>query len=403
MTADVISCMGTSANLKKRVGQIVLSPYFSTTNTLLISLAGGLFGIYADDIRDAWPFQFHARGPISWTAFWSWMTAILAALGFFFRQRADDTMREKTQAQLVSQTAELAKLVHKEDQMHQKRIKELSELIRTLPPAKFVDSFAELHEISDIAIGKVLASRPYDPEQVEEAIRLVLRAVATLARIFDGDLEHVSYAANIMIYTDSASLSAHEKNEIQNKSLKFVEPGVTIDGLAGILELQIHLSANTVMDESHDTNLKPLALPVPLNPRSGTTADAKWKVLPGAPLAIVTGLPDIHTDFALLMRWCAAHGEYSPSVMREFFNYLESHSEHMQGFLSVPLLQRENPTTRFAVLNVHCQRKGLLHDHKQAVAQFVSVVKPFQSMLVKLIIAYRSIPRNGTPIASRVN
>src|SRR5205085_1217982 len=133
----------------------------------LIILAGGLFALYGDKIRDAWPFQPFRKHPTNWSAFWSWVTAILAALSFFFRQMLDDREKRRAQGRLVQQADQLA------------------ELVRTMPPANFLASFAELHRAVDQSATAALGAPnpPFRTDAVERAVRLTLRAIATLAKV----------------------------------------------------------------------------------------------------------------------------------------------------------------------------------------------------------------------------
>src|SRR5690348_14762429 len=105
--------------------RIAMRSSFAMFMTLLIILAGGFFGVYADEIKHAFPFNLRLHIPISAAAF-SWTVALLASLMFFVRQRADDKRRDTAQDRLEKQS------------------ERLEELIRTLPPEKFLDSFADM-------------------------------------------------------------------------------------------------------------------------------------------------------------------------------------------------------------------------------------------------------------------
>lgn len=350
-----------------KMSPVVLHPGFATIVTLLIIFSGGLFGIYPEEIKSTFPFHLFAHGPIVWPAVAAWVTALLAAIGFFVRQRADDTKREESQRQLVDQATKL------------------EELVRTLPPAKFLDAFALLHGACDDTTSDILSSAPLDREQIDRASRVILRAIATLAKIFDGDLDGVRYAANVMIYKDSKSLGEAERQGI-SKRLRFCHEGVGIDKLAGVLDLEPSLSVSTDdLTNTHppDGKLDRIALPIPAKEMNGE----RYNVLPGAPLAFVKHEPDIHTNFDKLVEWCHKNGNFSPSVKEELSSYLGSQREHMQSFLSIPLITRAEVPSTVGILNVHCNRVGMLHDRDQSVAQFVTVVKPLQLLLIKLLVA----------------
>jgi len=354
---------------------------FAAFVTVSIIAAGCLVSLYAEEIKHAWPISWHAKDRMPRSVFWSWVVGIVASVTFFVRQVLDQRERDAAQARLVNQA------------------KELEWLVRTMPPAKFLDSFADLYRHVDGSAEGALGQPepPFEVDVVEAGIRFALSAIATLARIFDGDITDERYAGNVMLFRKSELLTDDELNEIANR-LKFCEPGVSAKNLLGVLDLEPALSATTMDKQAPDPTITPFALPVPLIPK----AHGRYKVLPGAPLAFIENRPDIHDSFSRLRKWCDDFGDFSQSVKEELSGYLAAQNAHMRSFVSIPLaLPNQAP---FAVLNLHSVRTGMLRNHPDAAEQFVMIVKPMQMILVKLLIAHgtcqRRIPSGAATIKS---
>ena len=154
--------------IRKAIHYIVLNSLFATILTGLIIFTGGMFGLYADEIKHSRPFTLHLHIPLSPVSV-SWIAFILSAFFFFVRQRADDKRRDEAQDRL------------------EKRSEQLEELIRTLPPRKFLDSFVQMYRDVDGAATGVLGAPepPFELDVLENSIRGALGAIASLAKIFD--------------------------------------------------------------------------------------------------------------------------------------------------------------------------------------------------------------------------
>ena len=353
------------------------TPAAAVLVTTMVILTGGLWSIYADVVRHAWPFAWHARGQISWTAVAAWVSLLVTSTIFFFRQRVEDKRRAEAQQELVDRAAELRRL------------------IVTMPPANFVDSFVELFEQSNaimtVALGE--PDPPFERKSVIHAVRVVLNAIASLADVYDGDRSSTRYAANIMRYVPSDSLTEQQAAEIE-KRMKFCEKGTSVRKLRGVLDVQSELSASTESNGAPDSRLSELALPVPHELKS---ADGKFKVLPGAPLAFMTNRPDIHVNFAGLRHWCEREGDFPQSVLNELTQYLDGKSSHMKSFISLPLAQPSNAGHPIAILNIHCDNDALLRREPESVAQFVMIIKPLQGCLTRLLEALERAEEKAGP------
>jgi len=350
---------------------VLLTPHFAGVVTLLIIVAGGLFSLYAEDIKGAWPIHFFASGPISYPALWSWSVAIIAAAGFFWRQSGDDRARKSAQNQLVRQAEQLEKM------------------IRTMPPAKFLATFSDFcHAVDKLAVVGAVAADHGDIADLEQSIRSALSAIAGLARIFDGDFPSHRYAANVMIFVPTSEMDEQYRTELERGKLKFCEDDFSVSTLMGVLDLVPELSAEWDKD-SKDERITSIALPVPKRPKDKDL----YKALPGAPRAFWDNAPDIYFDLDQLMQWCEDEGDFTATVKGKIRAYFEENKDHVSSFISIPLqvdvaVSGENQHP-FAVLNVHCGRPGLLRREPEAVGNFVMIATPLLINLRRLLYAWK--------------
>ena len=213
---------------------------------------------------------------MSWYAVGFWSLAIVTSILFFLRQIAADIARGQAQQMIVD------------------RAQELEQLIRTMPPVNFLEDFAKLITMADDAIEAALGKpRVFGGVEVaRQSTRHLLRFLAVLAQKFDGDHRESRYAANVMWYRRTEALGPTEIEAVQHR-LEFVDQGVTVAKLLGILDLDQELSTVGSNERAErDPDLRPLALPVPVTARLGN----RYAVLPGAPLAVVNKSPQLCTE-----------------------------------------------------------------------------------------------------------
>jgi hypothetical protein len=363
---------GMIAESKAKAFRFFRSPWASTIITLLIIVTGGIGSVYSTEIKAVYPFRWGPM-PFSLEASVFWFLAIVTSCAFYFRQKADDAHRHEAQERVLD------------------RARELERLVRTLPPANFLSVFSQLYNTADkmesVAFG--LPTEPIDKEVLEKCTRVVLRLIATLAQTFDGDHSGVRYAANLMMFRPSSDLSAEQKEQIR-KRLQFCDDAIGIDNIKGVLDLHPKLSTTAEDDESGpDASVSPLAIPIPLNPK----VNGRYKILPGAPHAFVDKEPDLYTDTANLRKWCDDHGDFTEEIKGKLAAYFNTHEKTIRSFISIPLFRTsddgndaigEDP---IAVLNIHSSRVGLLREQGEPLTHFVSIVRPMQLILTKMILA----------------
>jgi hypothetical protein len=325
-------------------------PLYATLVTLLAVIAGALGSVYSQEIGRSFPLYWGPYDSFSLNALLFWSTLIAFALLFFFRQAATDKARQQ-----------------------------LVELIRTLPPADFLSEFDRVLSVCEQAVEQVRRESVQTAEAIEGAIRVVLDGIVTLAALFDGRPYGVTYAANIMLFRETRSLSEAELKLLMER-LRFRDPVLDARALKGVLDLQLSLSTTTATAGADpDGNLQPLALPIPPSIRSED--GRRWRLLPGAPLAFVTGGMELYTDTSTLGRWCRTYGDFSETVCAEVESYFGSSTGmRIRSFVSFPLADAD----KIGVVNIHRDQPGLLGE-KEPARQFLPLMRPFRQLCLSLL------------------
>jgi hypothetical protein len=279
------------------------------------------------------------------------------------------------------------------------RADELSRLIRTLPPAEFLSLFHSVYSECDRLLTRVLENPEEQTlDNVKAIIRAVLYGVATLAKKFDGSPSGAEYGVNIMLFTPSdslARLNEGDRDSLQQR-LRFCESETDMTALAGVLDLRLDLSTSTQTGaDSPDTVLVPLALPVP---REIYGKDKKRRrVVPGAPLAFCEGTLSGFDDLRSLAQWCRDEGDFSQSVILEMEQYFnETARPWIRSFISIPLSSPSDDRPKRGVLNIHSNKTGLLQE-KEPSAHFVPLLRPFQSILLRLLVMLITLEGKQAP------
>jgi hypothetical protein len=325
-------------------------PIYATLVTLLAVIAGVLGSVYSSQIGRSFPLYWGPYDSFSLKVLLFWSTLVAFALLFFFRQAATDKARQQ-----------------------------LIELIRTLPPADFLSEFDRVLGECEQAVEQVRKGSSQSADAIEGAIRVVLDGIVTLAALFDGRPYGVTYAANIMLFEETRSLAQEELERLMER-LRFREPVLDPCALRGVLNLQLSLSTTTATTAAEpDENLQPLALPIP--PSSRSEDGRRWRLLPGAPLAFVTGNMELFTDTSTLGEWCRKYGDFSPTVCAEVEAYFGSSTGmRIRSFLSFPLADAD----KIGVVNIHRDQPGLLGEREPA-KQFLPLMRPFRHLCISLL------------------
>ncbi len=347
-----------------KLNQCPDSPWYQLILTVL-GVFTGLFGsLYASNIKSSFPFYW-GDGEISYVALSFWCLLILFSILFYFRHAAV----HKSQNKLIDQT------IH------------LETLIKTLPPDGFLTEFSNIYKLCNQAAKEAAFTvddeTEIDIKDIELAIRVVLDGVVALAYVFDGKPHNTRYAANIMCYKEIDKLTEPEIDDVASR-IQFIEPGVNIRELKGVLDLDPILSTTTeTTDPLHDDDLRNFALPLPENYRSDN--GERYRILPGAPMAFELNQMSIYPETNKLAHWCRENGDFSPSLCDTVEAYFSSDAaQKIKSFASMPLCGIGN-YNKIGVLNIHRDTPGLLEE-KEPVKQFFPLMQPFLLLLVELIL-----------------
>ena len=350
--------------------------------TVLLVFAGVFGGLYSEEIKSAFPFVLGEWAGLDFHALTFWFVFALGLGVLTWNQWQRATSRERGQERL-----DLA-------------VVELESLIRTTPPTGFLVTWRDYYRVAMVAYETAEGEERNDSEIVHRAIRQILGTVSRLAAKSDDD-EESRYAANLMLFKSSQS-------ELTTESILFsadVDP-------AGFLELTRAYSASTDGDSNEeDPFMEDFALVIPKIPKVALEGSdvAKWKVLPGAPMAAVTGEADYLADVGTIGTWCRERGDFTLETIQEVVQYFRDGGHKIGGFISVPLYagfgmtdpraeaavaeEADSPSNEgkhdfdepVAVLNVHRDTPGLLRNDGRAAAQFSVLIEPFGDLLVKLV------------------
>ena len=328
------------------------NPYVSTVSTFLLLFTGVMGSLYSREIRSLFPFQWKFTSFTQGTIIF-WVSALIAALLFFVRQRSADRDRHES-------------------------ITRLHDAIRTVPPPDFMTVCRHLYGIIRQATSEVSYT-----EEIKEVIRTSLRALTTLVAQFDRSGEKAEYGTNIMLFKAIQDQNEDELQEIYGR-LKFIEKECSVRELKGILELQTELSANSKTEEAvPDPALEPFALPIPREPITVMETREKkerWRILPGAPMAFETNKPSFFHNANHLLEWCDASGDFTEYVKEQLRQYfLIQMKNSIFAFVSLPL-----PVDNIGVINIHSNRPGLFLSD-QHLAHFSNAVFPFLFDICELV------------------
>ena len=242
------------------------SPHLGTIITLLIIFIGLFGSLYSDEIKSVVPFQWGTWN--GWESFhfhprilFFWVVTIFVGGLYFFREWEVDSYDSQLRKELVSQ-------------------------IQTLPPAEFLQEFADTYDEGEAMYEKALQSKNVD--DTKKIIRGLLTCICQLTEKFDSPKQHTQmerYAANIMLFIDASSADKELSEQIQPR-IKFIDQEVLFQTLKGALDLRKDLSTHSEAQQSEeDMALEAFALPIPHAETTNIDGKNKYRVLPGAPLA----------------------------------------------------------------------------------------------------------------------
>jgi hypothetical protein len=343
------------------------APWYSALVTFLSFIAALLGSIYTAEIKSAFPFYW-GGGHVLWPVVAFWLLGIAAALMFWSGQHASNKQRAEAEERLIARTEELGNLV------------------RTLPPADFLAVFSDLYEGCSRIYHKLLEAHEdaAGGPELASSIRYVLFSLLNLLRRYEAGTADTVYAANIMLYRPMSRLTAAAREQIRERT-KFLPAETDFSSLRGVLDVVTDLSTTTRTEAEVDASLSHIALPVPVQTR--TEDGSRWRVLPGAPLAFCEAQIFLYHNPGKLSDWCREHGDFQPSVIQMMDEYFQRDPGRSIGsFVSIPLPSdsAELHLNQIGVLNIHCNKPGLLEQREPGKYLWPLIV-PFRTILTDMV------------------
>lgn len=334
--------------------KMFLWPFFGGITTVFGVIAGFLGAHYEKEIAFAF-LPFFIEGYVfsqGATIFWLTALAFGACFTGTFWAQARSTARASTKMMQATENID-----GKTDALAA-RAGELKNLVRqlyTLPPVGFLEAYRQIIISSETAYEEA-RSQALNPETLAFVIRTQLLWVLKLIQEFDEDGKTAQYGVNIMLYRNSSCLSPAALKALDDR-IRFVEKGVSVNKLDGVLDLICEFSVSSESGSAVDPNLSPFALPIPVLNEEERKARMKNGVLPGAPDAF-TSLAECVIETPEIWTALAGTDHFSPPLRRELSSLFSGASTWMQSFISIPLYERDwsndaEKSTPIAVLNIH--------------------------------------------------
>jgi hypothetical protein len=366
--------------MQSRATRFLTGPTGGMLVTALSLFTGLLGSVWSSDITEAarhGPAAPHFDHLLAFSYCFA-----LSALGFFLRQKFLDQARDAAQSSLEASQKRL-----------ESASQEIPELVRTLPPREFLADFGIIFEKSLVLAAMSQADESPSRDQILESITILIEGIATLASKFDAGISETTYGANVMAFVD------HKDAEPWSRNVKFIDDGVSIQNLRGLLIGPRAFSATS--KGGSDSAIPELALPVPtsegVDPQTGGTG---WRVLPGAPMSFSRRRFEFFADTGTVGQWCRKFGDFKEHVTRQLEGYFAASSDHIQGFLSVPLFvpsaeyQENEHRHVVAVLNVHWSESRRFR-YAEAAENFSGAIAPLRALLALELVRLKE--RFGWP------
>jgi hypothetical protein len=367
------------------------SPVTGTVTTLLILFAGLLASIHSANIRS------HPLGPLAkWMHDGSYLFVITAALGaflFFWERTANQADSRDARRELDEVTQRLIR-----------ETEDLKHLVRTVPPADFLVFFERIYtRLAAVTAATVRA--PSDPGEIETldgSVRAVLGGAGALARKFDlrgSNAARAVYGVNLMVFRpaeDTPAWRALAERCTQRDPAMRTDPQT----LSGVLEYIPRLSTRSIdagegdQTPGSDSLLSDncFVLPIPV-PELRVDQAGRSRVLPGAPLALVDGIPKLYASIDHFYSDLHNRCGFAADVRVQAETHFERYKDHIQSFLSIPIMEgpeaggppeATKPERFLGVLNIHRDQRSLLGEEELA-EQFAILALPLKTMLSLLL------------------
>lgn len=338
------------------------------------------------DFQRAWPPVEIEE--ISWPPTIFWLGVVVVGRMFHRRQRYIDRQHLRERAVQLRTSGRLLR----QSEAIDAQTRRLEDVIRTLPGDDFLVQFNEIYPVAHVAFVRAVTNRKLEPEGIADTIRTLLHGTLLLVESFDPADTGVRYAANLMIYVPTESLTERAFENAKHACQAYPSLPFSRERTRGVLYLVPELSTSLVVEGRRgatgqpepDPKLKPLCLPIPHETHSRHTD--RPRVLPGAPLAYVEKNVIGYANTETMAKWCEEEATFDADVIREVAEYFSPQPDNLiRSLVSMPL-----PGDRLGVLNVHRDRPGMLHEQDPA-KHLAPILQPIASMLRDLSHAYTTL------------
>jgi hypothetical protein len=332
--------------------RLPLKWWFSGFTAALGAFAGLLGSIYAEQIKSAFPFTF-GDGPVVWSAvlFWAALLLFGCLFGLGFNAQNQVTTR-------------------------------LENVIRTLPPRDFLEVFETLFSQSFRVDWKAQEDKQ-DAEGHKGSIVAATSGLVWLVARFDARGDRARYSANIMVFRPIDTIPSQELKD----NMIFAEPVQDASRLDGVLQLQTEFAFTMNKGTlEKDADAAPIMLPIP-KPEFRID-EGKPTVLPGAPAVFCDPTTHVGFDDTLkLSDWCVKFSGLRPSIATQIQTYFRTgKGKEIRSFISIPIGSPGQNDQVLGVLNIHCNREGMLPGDKAGL--FVPLAHPFVLLIARALHRY---------------
>lgn len=374
--------------IRRHVEKHAVRPWFSGATAIAGAIAGLLGALYADQIKEAFPF-FWGAGHIQFHAVAFWGLVILFGWMFGANFWAQSNATDRQLSSLKASTHELKAGV---SAVHETS-RSLIDLVRTLPPHDFLENFAAyLYRCYPAAVRAL--GEGAGQEEITEGIVSVLSSLVYTTKFFDAGGSDTEYSANVMIYRDFRGLDAAKIREYEQGALFTERQGTGATAWSGVLELAPELAVFLRRDEAvaDPERLPPIILEIPRN--EFRMDRGRKAVLPGAPDAFCDRAYVFFHDAREMGNECRTQRALRQSVGDQIERYFtEGVGQTIRSFVSIPLEQPSEPgevTDPLGVVNIHSSRPQMLRG--RGVQFFVPLTAPHRLLIAGLL---RKLLRRG--------
>lgn len=259
--------------------------------------------------------------------------------------------------------------------------------LQTLPPTGYVNNYRDQYRaVLKPVLAVALSPGTVPISAVDEAVRTLLASILEVARDYDV-AEGSNYGANVMMWRPLG-----EKFE-QPSTVPLVRLVMSNPPTIGHLELVTELSTTTSSPTYlPDASLVPMVVPVPVDTTQVRNGKGRSQnpVIPGAAQAFTNRSIVAYESIDEIFQWLDEEFAADPTVVLDIKRYFDGKGSGIRSFASLPILA---PTSKIddepiAVLNLHSDRDGILHDNGQTL--FAPLLEPFLTLLAILLIRRRS-------------